>query len=139
MTKKRTPEYYRIEKMLRRYEKPFVLGERISSERSKEIHREQRTKSLKRIVGELLVEFPPELTPDKYEVLYWIDKIKNINLRKIWNSDNVRERIVLSMLLYTLPPNTWFMYDLNVCRQYRLGISDYKTIIKRLKEFKVIP
>lgn len=137
---KKPKEYYRIEKLLRRYEKPIVKGEQISSERSKEIHREERTKSLKRIVDQLLVEFPPELIPDKYEVLYWIDKTKNINLKKIWDgSEYVKERIVLSMLLYTLPSNTWFMYDLNVCRHYRLGISDYKTIIKRLKEFKIIP
>ena len=137
---KKPKEYYRIEQLLRRYEKPFVKGERISLESSKKIQKEQRTKSLKIIVDKLLVDFPPELIPDKYEVLYWINKTKNINLKKIWDgSEYVKERIVLSMLLYTLPPNTWFMYDLNVCRQYRLGISDYKTIIKRLKEFKIIP
>ena len=137
---KKPKEYYRIEKLLRRYEKPFVKGEKISSNRSNKIHKEQRTKALKRIVDKLLVDFPSELIPDKYEVLYWIDKTKNINnLDKIWHSDNGREKIVLTMLLYTLPPNTWFMYDLNVCRHYRLGISDYKTIIKRLKEFKIIP
>ena len=137
---KRTSEYYRLEKLLRRYDKSFVPGERISSEWSKKIQREERTKSLKRIVDKLLNEFPPELIPDKYEVLYWIDKTKNIQyLNKIWKSDNGKERIVLSMLLYTLPKDSWFMYDLNVCRYYRLGISDYKTIIKRLKDFKVIP
>jgi hypothetical protein len=137
---KKTKEYYRIEQLLRRYEKHIVRGEQTSTEYRTKIHRDERTKALKRIVYELLTEFPHELMPDKYEVLYWIDKTKIINLKKIWDgSNNVKERIVLSMLLYTLPPNSWFMYDLNVCRQYRLGISDYETIIKRLKEFKVIP
>ena len=137
---KKTKEYYRIGKLLRKYEKPIVRGEHVSNEYRSKIHRDERIKSLQSIVDQLLSEFPPELIPDKYKVLYWINKTKNINLKKIWDgSSYVKERIVLSMLLYTLPPNTWFMYDLNVCRHYRLGISDYKTIIKRLKEFKIIP
>lgn len=137
---KKSKEYYRIEKLLRKYEKPILYSEKASTEYKAKIYRGERTKSLKRIVDKLLVDFPPELIPNKYDVLYWINKTKNINLKKIWDgSSYVKERIVLSMLLYTLPQNTWFMYDLNVCRHYKLGISDYKTIIKRLKEFKIIP
>ena len=131
-----------MEKLLQKYEKPIIFGELIYSEYNSyknNIRRNNRTKSFKRIVDKLIVDFPPELRPNIYDVLFWIDKTNDLeDIKVITSINNTMECIVLSMLLFTLNPDDWFIYDLNVCRQYRLGKSDYKTIIENLKGLGII-
>lgn len=133
-----------IETKLKKYNSPYVNGEKRSTEYEKQIKQKQAIRKRHQIAENLFQEVPFHLNiHEKQQVHHLIDMYQNF---KELHGRASNETIILAFIFYTkIPHNTDIkLYNYSIITKYKLTHTTFEIIICRLalnylKELYIIP
>ena len=131
------------EQLLKKYSKPYVPGEKRSTEYEKMIKRQQRQEHKKQIAEDLFQEVPFHLTNDEKEQVLHLITMYN-NFRDLHGKAS-NETIILAFIFYVKMNNKQIKIDrYTITEKYQLTHTTFEIIVCRLvknylKHIYIIP
>lgn len=126
---------------IKKYNKPYIPGEKRSQEYNKKIHQEKTIKNRNLILDELLQEAPDDLKLNKDEKLMARNLINTFNNKfKYLHGNSSEETIILGFIFYLKKVDNSRIKpeDYSICKKYGLNTPVFVNISCKISYYYMV-